>query len=102
MSYTKLPIVDGNKFETIFYFDFEMDEEKLRESIEKIFSNPDCGYIHRIKGLVKREDGSFYEFNANRKNITVKAALAERSVLIVIGERINKAILSEYLGEPTL
>ena len=102
VSYTKLPIIDDNKFETIFYFDFKMEEEKLRKTIQNVFDNPDCGYIHRIKGLVKREDGSFYEFNANRKSTTVKSAPAERSVLIVIGEKINKAVLSEYLGEPTL
>ncbi|WP_022778357.1 GTP-binding protein [Butyrivibrio sp. AE3009] len=102
VSYTKLPILDSDKFDTVFYFDFEMSEKNLRENIQKIFLDSECGYVHRIKGIVQNEDRSFYEINANRKNITSKTVTAERSILIVIGEHLKKEKLSAYLGDATL
>ncbi|WP_026518680.1 GTP-binding protein [Butyrivibrio sp. MC2021] len=102
MSYIKMPIVDGNKFDTIFYFDFTMEQELLRDNIRKIFADSRCGFVHRIKGVVKGNADSFYEINANRQGITEKEVSADRAVLIVIGENLNKGILTEFLGEPTL
>lgn len=101
-SYTKLPILENNIFDTVFYFDFQMEEKMLEENIQKIFNDPSCGFIHRIKGVVKRSDSSFYEINANKNNTTLKTVDSERSVLIVIGEHITKENLSQYLGETTL
>ena len=102
LSYVKLPIIDENKFETIFYFDFEMEQEKLHEILKKVFESSDCGFIHRIKGVVKGNDGKFFEVNANKQVITEKEVSAERAVLIVIGEHINKSELAGFLGDPTL
>ena len=98
----KLSLIEKEGFNTIFYFDFKMNKNTLEEKIRGIFRDPKCGSVHRIKGITQNDDGAFYEVNATAKAITFKKVTAERAIMIVIGEDLNKASLVDFLGEPTL
>ena len=101
-SFIKNPIDQNNDYQTIFFFDYEMEYEELSEKIKQVFADKDCGKIHRIKGIVKAKNGVTYEINSTSYEIKTSMVQTERPVLIVIGEVLNKEGISKYLGMPTL
>lgn len=98
----KIPISGEDDYQTFFYFDFKMDMDQLVEVTHKIFGDPGCIGIHRIKGIVQTNTGDFYELNTTRNEIMTNKVNGFRAVLIVIGEEIAREKLVEYLGEPTM
>ena len=98
----KLPVLEGDNYQTFFYFDFKMSKDRLVKLTGEIFADPDCRGVHRIKGIVQADTGEFYELNTTRDEIMTGSVGETRAVLIVIGENINKEKITEYLGEPTL
>jgi len=98
----KLPDVDGDTYQTFFYFDFKMNKDKLLKLTRDIFADPDCKGVHRIKGIVQTDAGEFYELNTTRNDVMTERVGETRAVLIVIGEGISKEKIAGYLGEPTL
>ena len=119
-SYTKLSIED-KQFTPLFYFDVEMPEKKLREIAGSLFDNEQAGHVIRIKGFVKTGDATEKEkdirnngtaeidestddgiacqvqINATEKDISVVPYSSSRSVLIIIGERLNKEYINDKL-----
>lgn len=101
-AYMKMPLDEVESFQTIFYFDFQMEKEILLEKIKHIFDDEKCGNVHRIKGFVKAGNGALFEINTTRNEIMTSEVNETEAVLIVIGEGLNKERLSEYLGKPTI
>ncbi|WP_029233260.1 GTP-binding protein [Butyrivibrio sp. VCB2006] len=101
-SFEKQPIDANQDFQTIFYFDFQMEKDILFEKIKNIYADSECGNIHRIKGIVKGSDGATFEINTTRNEILTNRVNTEKAVLIIIGEKLNKESISKYLGKPTL
>ena len=101
-SYEKLPVNSDETFQTIFYFDYQMDRDELLEKIKNVFDDPKCGNVHRIKGVVKASDGATFELNTTRNENVTSAVNFEKAVLIIIGEDLDKDHIAEYLGNPTL
>ena len=100
--FVKMSVVDGGGYQTLFYFDFKMDKEKLIELTKHVFEDGECGIIHRIKGIIQSETGDFYELNTTRDEISTSQVSSYRPVLIVIGEGLRKDKLSEYFGKPSV
>ncbi len=98
----KIPVSGENDYQTYFYFDFKMNLDELVEATQKIFADPDCFGVHRIKGIVQTNTGDFYELNTTRNEIMTNKVNAFRAVLIVIGEEIDRDKIVFYLGEPTM
>lgn len=94
----KLPIFGNGSFETVFYMNQSYPEEELRDKIGALMADPSCGNVMRIKGFMKREDGSWYEANATRNRIDTVPIEKGQKVLIVIGEKLNRQQLNRYLG----
>ena len=98
----KIPVSGEDDYQTYFFFDFKMDMDELVETTRKIFDDPDCFGVHRIKGIVQTNTGDFYELNTTRNEIMTNKVNAFRAVLIVIGEEIDRDKIVFYLGEPTM
>ena len=81
---------------------FKMNETKLTKLTQKIFADPECSGVHRIKGIVQTDTRDFYELNTTRDDIMTGKVSKTRAVLIVIGENISKEKIVQYLGEPTI
>ena len=100
--HVKMPISDDENFQTFFYFDFQMKEEKLIEISRKVLDDKDCGNVQRIKGIIQTDTGEFAEINIMRNAIMTNKVNANRAVLILIGEKLNREKIVEYLGEPSI
>ncbi len=100
--HVKMSLSDTNQYQTYFYFDFQMEIDKIVELTGQIFQDKKCGGVHRIKGVIQTNTGDFYEINTTRNEIMTNKVNAIRAVLIVIGENMNREKLSGYLGEPTV
>ncbi len=101
-NYPKMPLGEKAGYQTLFYFDYEMPEKELIETIEEVFKDKNCGNIIRIKGFVNSSLNEEYEINATTQSVSTKPVKTERAVLIVIGEHLNKENLKKYLGTPSI
>ena len=100
--HVKMPIADGDNFQTFFYFDFRMNEEKLVELAKNALADNECGNIHRIKGIIQTDTGEFREINITRNDTMTNPVVSSRAVLILIGEGLNREKIVEYFGEPSI
>ncbi len=100
--YKKSLRVGDSEYQTLFYFDFAMDENVLHETVTKILKDKDCGEVHRIKGFVNISDDKKVEINATASRYEVKSVDTDRAVLIVIGERLDREKLAKYVGKPSV
>ena len=101
-SFVKNPIDQDNDYQTLFFFDYEMDRDELAKKISQIFADKTCGNVHRIKGIIRTSSDDGYEINSTSYEIKVNEVHVERPVLIIIGEELSKENIAKYLGEPTL
>lgn len=58
-------------FDSLFFMNLELTAEELKERTARLFEEPGCGHILRVKGFVKAEDGRWLELNATRREQTL-------------------------------
>ena len=75
----------------------ELTAEELKERTARLFEEPGCGHILRVKGFVKAEDGRWLELNATRREQTLAVSPDGQEVLIVIGEQLSKETIGKIL-----
>ena len=69
---------------------------KAKHAAKKIFEDPACGGVLRIKGFL--QDGeNWLELNATQHEISLKPIGAGQDVLIIIGEKLNEEKIRYYL-----
>ncbi len=95
-SYRKLDFEEEEAFTSVYFMNVQMDEAKLCDTVEKILQDETCGTVFRIKGFLKKEDGSFLELNATKKGIRIQPIAQGQEVFIVIGEGLNKERIQSY------
>ncbi len=86
---------DENSYSSLYYMHNDISTETLKEISEKIFIDPECGNIFRIKGFVKEND-VWYEFNSTANNTSVSQVKNGQDIIIVIGEKLNKPMIDKY------
>lgn len=70
--------------------------QKQNMAAKKIFADPACGGVLRVKGFL--QDGkNWLELNATQHETTLKPIGAGQDVLIVIGEKLNEEKIRYYL-----
>lgn len=84
-------------FDSLFFMNLELTAEELKERTARLFEEPGCGHILRVKGFVKAEDGSWLELNATRREQTLAVSPDGQEVLIVIGEQLSKETIGRIL-----
>lgn len=93
----KYQVEQENGFSSLFYFYTIMEEEELKEAVEHIFRDPDCGDVRRIKGIVKNAEGRRISVNAVPGKAEYEESEGGSEALIVIGENLNKKAVDRYL-----
>ena len=74
----------------------KMAVSKAKHAAKKIFEDPACGGVLRIKGFL--QDGeNWLELNATQHEISLKPIGAGQDVLIIIGEKLNEEKIRYYL-----
>jgi len=96
-SYCKLDTGDYKGFDSVYFMNAEISEEKLKEAAGKILSVPACGNVFRMKGFIRKGSG-WLQLNATRSVIELKPIGTGQEVLIVIGENLNAEVISDILG----
>lgn len=96
-SHVKYQVERDNAYSSVFYFYVSMNESEIREAVKRIFEDPSCGDIYRIKGFVKTDHGQWLRINAVREKAEYLFADTGQDALIVIGENINKPAIDSYL-----
>lgn len=86
-----------NGFTSLFYFYIAMEEEKIREIIGKIFLDPACGGVRRIKGIISTGGGKKIRINAVPGKAVFSDGANGTDALIVIGENMNREAVDRYL-----
>ena len=84
-------------FDSLFFMNLELTAEELKERTARLFEEPGCGHILRVKGIVKAEHGSWLELNATRREQTLAVSPDGQEVLIVIGEQLSKETIGRIL-----
>jgi len=95
----KYQVEQENGYKSLFYFYLNMDEQVFKETADRIFHDPSCGDVKRIKGFVRTGDGRWIQINA----VPGKEEFSERErgqeALIVIGENLNREEIDKYFKE---
>lgn len=93
----KLWFDKNDLYSSIFFFDVSMTENDLVNAINDIFKDKKVGFIHRIKGFMEKTDGSWLEYNATPTTLSTRNVPIGQSVMIIIGEDIDKELIATYL-----
>ncbi len=96
-SHVKLPVFMSGDFSTLFYIGFRTDVNDLKDRITKLFKDTGAGNIIRIKGFMALSEDRVTEINATVDSIEIKPMDSPtQEVLIIIGEKLDKDIISGY------
>ena len=94
--YEKLYVDQDEIFQTLFFMDEKIAVSKAKHAAKKIFADPACGGVLRVKGFL--QDGkNWLELNATQHGISLKPIGAGQDVLIIIGEKLNEEKIRYYL-----
>ena len=94
--YEKLYADQDEIFQTLFFMDEKIAVSKAKHAAKKIFEDPACGGVLRIKGFL--QDGeNWLELNATQHEISLTPIGAGPDVLIIIGEKLNEEKIRYYL-----
>ena len=94
--YEKLYVDQDEIFQTLFFMDEKIAVSKAKHAAKKIFADPACGGVLRIKGFL--QDGeNWLELNATQHEISLKPIGTGQDVLIIIGEKLNEEKIRYYL-----
>ncbi len=111
--YVKQTVLAEGGFRSVFFFHPELPEGSVSHLMQRIFSDPACGRLSRIKGFVRnrdldsslsevrtaderREDAPWLEINATREKTEVRPSPVGQPVLIAIGEALSEEQIGSY------
>ena len=94
----KLYFDEHKAFTSVYLLESGLGRGRLSRNIPKLFSDPGCGRVLRVKGFVP-EDGRWYELNATADGLTASPILQGQEVLIVIGEGLQKDRIEALLRQ---
>ncbi len=92
----KLPVMDNNDFDSLFYMNAEITAEEIQESIRLLMADKTVGDILRIKGFLKNVSGQWFEVNATKQQFSLTPIQEGQEVIIVIGESLNRETVGSY------
>ena len=94
--HTKLWFDERHAFKSLYFMNRVIPIEELKVKVKKLIESEKCGHIFRIKGFMP-ENNTWYEINATREQTTVTKIMDGQEVIIVIGEELNEAEISNLL-----
>ena len=74
-----------------------LPDERIPEILQAMLNDPNCGTIYRIKGALPLEQNRWLSINLTQKKAELQTVSNGQSVLIVIGDQLNRAALDAHL-----
>lgn len=84
-------------FASLYFMELKDSAKELKEAVEKMMPDPECGHIFRVKGFVKDAGGNWMRLNAAGHEINIQPIPEGQEVVIVIGENLKEDRIREYL-----
>ena len=84
--------------EVHYFMHINVPEEKVTDMINGIMSDEKCGKIFRIKGSLPDRSGKWIRINAMKDNTVVNKVSEGQSVLIVIGDDIDRNAVDSHIA----
>ncbi len=97
--YQKLWMNDQKSYDSLYFMNMDFSEAFLRQSCSEILKDPACGKVFRIKGFQKLPDSSWISINATHQKTEIKPIPMGQSILIIIGEGLQKDVIEKYWGK---
>ena len=94
-NYQKMDLREG--FASLYFMELKDSAKELKEAVEKMMPDPECGHIFRVKGFVKDAGGNWMRLNAAGHEINIQPIPEGQEVVIVIGENLKEDRIREYL-----
>lgn len=88
---------DNKGYSSLYFMNGEFSKIQIKNIMKILFSNKDCGNIIRVKGFFL-EEGLWYEVNGTSKEISVKPVDRGQSIIILIGEDMNRIHIEDIFG----
>ncbi len=86
-------------FQSLYYLQKAFTQEQIREAADRVFADKSCGLVYRIKGFVPDAEG-WLEINATKSGGIIMRRVPEgQAVIIVIGEKLDKARVNSCMGQ---
>ena len=96
-AYVKRTVLTEGSFRSEFFFHAELPEGAPEELLQRIFADPGCGKLARIKGFVPGEtQGQWLEINATPEKVEVRPCHVGQPVIIAIGENLDAERIGSY------
>lgn len=86
----KLWFDKNEMFTSLFFMDCKLTEEDMVKAMEKLFRAERFGNVFRVKGFLQKQDGTWTSLNATHDQMQVQPVERGQSVIIVIGEHLEK------------
>lgn len=96
-SHTKLWFEHDDVFQSVYFMNLKMSEDKLKEAVRAIMNDAECGKVFRVKGFMQIEPEKWVELNATKTNLTIKPIENGQEILIIIGEELKEEKMKEHL-----
>lgn len=93
----KLWMDQREAYSSVYYMNLPIQVEELKQAAKNILDDSRCGRVFRIKGFLKKEDGSWLECNITHDQMTIEPIERGQEVIIVIGEQLNEKTIDQYL-----
>ena len=76
----------------------EIGTARLQEIVKELFAKPEVGRVRRVKGTINTDQGQI-EINATKEITNITPLKSEKSILIVIGEKLNKDYINSLFAD---
>ena len=95
----KLHFDEHEAFRSLCFLEQHLTLRQLQEAADRLFQDPACGHVLRVKGFAPQPGGEtgWLELNATATGRTLAPILQGQDVLIVIGEGLDKAAIEARL-----
>lgn len=95
-SHTKLWFTHDEAFQSLYFMNLQMSEDKLRCAVKEIMNDEECGKVFRVKGFMQVEPDKWVELNATKTKLTIKPIETGQEILIIIGEELVEERIKKY------
>lgn len=92
----KLHFDEHKTFGSLCFLEQHLTVEQLQQAAARLFGDPACGRVLRVKGFAPTQDG-WLELNATAAGCTLAPIPQGQEVVIVIGEALDKAAIEANL-----
>lgn len=96
-NYVKQFRTETMQSEVHYFMHVQIPGMRIPEVIESVLGDAECGNIFRIKGALPSEDGRYLKINATPEKTEILPVAEAQSVLIVIGDHVDRARIDTYL-----